>query len=221
MEKKIVVDEVRLVQKKMTVEVQFSRKAEKYSVKVKALHNGAHLIEKSSLSGNTLLQTFEYACAFIEKHDATNIALKRGVLEDSFAKYLSDIQTGTVEEDKSIEGILVDSISEENQELLADLRTYKMCVQDAVRHEDYEGMLMQGVLYNVARGELEDLEGKLANPFEVEVTLPLSEKPKVIEAIDSLSKAEWSHGIEPLEFKKYNNLIVVTKTDYKLVVNFS
>lgn len=205
----------------MVVEVKFSRKNGVYKVIVKALHNGSHLIEKSQTVGEKPLQVFEYASAFITKHDATNVAISRGILEDSFAKYLSDIQTGNIEDEaKEIEGILVDSVTEINQELLTDLRTYKLCVEDAVRHEDYEGMLMQGILYNTAREELHDSTGQLANAFETKVTVPLSEKEKVIIAILSIAKAEFSHGIEPLRFKKYNRLVEVTKTDYKLTVSF-
>lgn len=209
------------MEKKMIVDVAFSRKNGKFKVVVKALHNGSLLVDKAQMVAEKPIQVFEFTSAFITKHEATNISLKRGMLEDSFAKYLTDIQTGeVVEEDKEIESILVDSVSEENQDLLADLRTYKLCVQDAVDHEDYEGMLMQGILYNVARAELEGLEGKLANPFNAVVTLPLSEKPKVIEAILSIAKAEFSHGVEPLKIKKYNRLVEVYKTDYKLTVNF-
>ncbi len=210
------------MEKKMIVDVTFSRKNGKFKVALKALHNGSLLVDKAQMVAEKPIQVFEFTSAFITKHEATNISLKRGMLEDSFAKYLTEIQSGeVVEEDKEIEGILVESISKENRDLLADLRTYKLCVQDAVRHKDYEGMLMQGILYNVAREELEGLEGKLANPFEAEVTIPLSDKSKVIEAVISMSKAESSHGINAIESKKYNRLILITKTDYKLTVNLS
>lgn len=205
----------------MIVDVVFSRKGNKYGVKLKALHNGAHLVEKSSLSGDTILQVFEYANAFIDKHGATNVSLKRGILEDSFTKFLTDTQqNGSFEEEKSIEGIVISSISEENQELLADLRTYKLCVEDTIRHKDYESLLLQGILYNVTRQELEANEGVKANAFEMTIELPQSERSDFLSAVTSLSQAELANGLEYFKLKKYNRVVVVTKTDYKLTVNF-
>lgn len=208
------------MEKSTVVEVVFARKKGKYNVKLKALHNGSHLVEKTSFSGNAPLDVFEYANAFIDKHNATNIALKRGILEDSFAKYLTDTQeNGSFEEEKVIEGVSIDAVSEENQELLADLRTYKLCVNDTVRHKDYESMLLQGVLYNNIRKELLSLEGVLANPFEATVDIPLLEKAKILSAVTALAESELKHGLEPFKTKKYNRLLEITKTDYKLIVN--
>lgn len=210
------------MKKHTVVEIVFTRKNGKDSVKLKAKHNGAHLIEKSSLSSDDSLELFGYANDFINKHDATNIVLKRGLLEDSFAKYLADTQqNSSIEEEKVIEGLVVDSISEQNHDLLADLQTYKMCVHDTIRHEDYESLLLQGILYNNVRQEILSLEGALANPFEMEIELPLTEKENFISAVVSLSEAERENGLEQFKVKKYNRLVVVTKTDYKLTVNFS
>lgn len=207
--------------KETVVDVVFTRKNSKYNVKLKALHNGAHLIEKSTLSGETSLQVFEYANAFIDKHNATKINLKRGMVEDSFTRFLTDTQqNGSFEEEKVIEGLTINSISEDNQELLSDLRTYKLCVDDTIRHKDYESLLLQGILYNNVRQEILSLEGALANQFEMEIELPQSERTDFLSAVVSLSQTELSNGLECFKVKKYNRLVVVTKSDYKLTVSF-
>lgn len=207
--------------KQMVVEVNFTRKDGKYVAKLKALHNGSHLIEKASKNGDTPLEVFEFTNEFINKHNATNIALKRGLLEDSFAKYLTDTQNNNFYEDeKSIEGILVDSVSEENQHLLFDLNTYKLCVEDAIKQKDYKGVLYQGMLYNTSRQELYESEGLLANPYEMTIELPLSERKDFMSALMEICKEELELGAEHYSIKKYNRLVVVTKTDYKLSVNF-
>ena len=207
--------------KQSVVDVVFIRKGDSYKVKLKALHNGTHLIEKSSLNGDTPLSVFEYANAFINKHNATKINLKRGMLEDSFSRFLTDTQqNGSLEEEKTIEGVLVDSISTENQELLVDLRTYKLCVDDTIRHKDYESLLLQGVLYNSTRKEIEASEGIEINHFEMEIELPKSERSDFLSAVTSLSQTELSNGLEYFKLKKYNRIVVVTKSDYKLTVSF-
>lgn len=210
------------MEKKILVDVQFSRKNGVYKVKLKALHNGSLVIEKSSLSSDEPQSLFEFASAFIEIHNADKVNLKRGMLEDGFAKYLSEHQqNGSHEDIKVIEGILIDSVSEDGQELLADLQTYKLCVDDTIRHKDYEGLLFQGILYNNARQEILNLEGVTANPFEMQIELPLSEKSDFISAVVSLSESELANGLEYFKMKKFNRLVEVSKTDYKLTVNFS
>ena len=204
----------------MTVEVKFTRKNNKYVAKLKALHNGSHLIDKERYESTDIRGLFDLTSAFITKHDATNIALTRGLLEDSFAKYLTELQTGEIQEEKEIEGISIDSVDEASQELLADLKAYKLCVHDTIRHQDYESMLLQGVLYNYARAELHAETGLLANAYEMVVDVPLTDKEKVLSASLELRKSEMANGIEPLKIEKHNRVAIFTKTDYKLTVNF-
>ena len=208
------------MEKNMTVEVKFTRRNNKYTAKLKALHNGSHLVEKERYESENINELFDLTNAFITKHEATNIALTRGLLEDSFAKYLTDIQGGEIEEEKSIEGISIDAVSEEGQELLADLKAYKLCVADTIRHQDYESLLFQGVLYNQARQELLESEGVLANTYEMVVDVPLEEKKKVLDASLELRKADLTNGLEPFKVEKHNRVVIFTKTDYKLTVNF-
>ena len=206
--------------KTMTVEVKFTRKNNKYTAKLKALHNGVHTVEKQRYESENIREVFDLTSAFITKHEATNIALTRGLVEDSFAKYLTELQSGDIQEEKEIEGILIDSVDEANQELLADLRAYKLCVHDAIRHQDYEGMLLQGVLYNVARAELHAETGQLANAYEMVVDVPLTDREKMLSASLELRKGELANGLEPFKVEKHNRVVIFTKTDYKLTVNF-
>ncbi len=206
--------------KTMTVEVKFTRKNNKYTAKVKALHNGSHLVDKERYESADIRKVFDLTSAFITKHDATNIALTRGLLEDSFAKYLTELQTGDIQEEKEIEGVSIDAVSEEGQELLADLKAYKMCVADTIRHKDYESLLLQGILYNYARQELLYTEGVEANPYEMVCDVPMPEKEALLSASLELREAELAKGIEPFKVEKHNRVAIFTKTDYKLTVNF-
>lgn len=205
----------------MTVEVKFTRKNNKYTAKLKALHNGSHLVEKERYESEDIRELFDLASAFITKHDATNIALTRGLLEDCFANYLTKLQTDEIQEEKEIEGVSVDLLLlEEHQELLADLKAYKMCVADTIRHQDYEGLLFQGILYNSSRYELYEETGLLANAYEMVCEVPLEEKPKVLDASLELRKVDLANGLEPFKVEKHNRVAIFTKTDYKLTINF-
>lgn len=208
------------MERNMVVEVKFTRKNNKYTVRLKALHNGSHLVEKEHHEGEEVRELFDLASAFITKHDATNIALTRGLLEDAFAKYLTELSETPIEEEKFIEGVSVDSVSEAGQELLADLKAYKLCIADTIRHEDYESLLFQGILYNYARQELLDTEGVEANPYEMTCDIPLSEKEKVLNASLELRKSELANGIETFKVEKHSRVVIFTKSDYKLTVNF-
>ncbi|MFJ7982397.1 hypothetical protein ACIQ1D_19225 [Lysinibacillus xylanilyticus] len=204
--------------KRTIVEVKFSRKASLHQVKVKALHNGIVVIDKG-VSVGTQQMVFEYALAFINKHEATNIALKRGFIEDSFAKYLSDYQDGQQEEKTESFGLSISSLSEEAQELLADLSVYHLCLADTIRHKDYLSTLFQGILYLNARNDIALLSGQNAESFNGVVEIDKAEKEGFISAVTAFNEMEQNNDNEQLEIKKYNSFLSVTKTDYKLTVN--
>lgn len=204
--------------KRIVVEVNFSRNGEIHKVKVKALHNGAIVINKGESIG-TQQMVFEYAVAFINKHEATNIALKRGFVEDSFAKFLSDYQDGKQEEVTESYGLTISTLSEEAQELLADLSVYHLCLADTVRHKDYLSTLFQGVLYLNTRQDISLLSGQLAQSFDGVVEIDKTEKSAFVDAVTSFNEMEQRNNNEPLNLKKYNSFLLITKTDYKMTVN--
>ena len=207
-----------MAEKQMVVVVKFQREGRMHKVKMKALHNGFHCIGKESYTGD-LQSVFKYAMTFIYAYDASKVALKKGIIEDSFTRYMLDNQDDK-KEIKEAHGILLDTVSDEEKEILADLTSYYMYLEVTVSHRDYASTIFQGILYLNAREEFISMTGQIPNPFNATVQIPVSDKVQFMDAVFDFNQMEQKLNKPTLQVKGYNSILELTKKDYKLVVEF-
>ena len=207
-----------MAEKQMVVVVKFQREGRLHKVKMKALHNGFHCVGKESYTGD-LQSVFDYALTFIYAHDASKVALKKGIIEDSFTRYMLNNQDDKKEINEA-HGILLNTVSDEAKEILADLSSYYMYLDFTVSHRDYASTIFQGILYLDAREEFISLTGQIPNPFDATVQVPVSDKEKFMDAVFDFNQTEQKLNKPTLQVKGYKSILELTKEDYKLRVEF-
>ena len=101
------------------------------------------------------------------------------------------------------------------------MTVFEMCVEETVKQDDFESMFYQGVHYLNAREALLDLEGALADSFNVTIEVPLEKRDAVVDAyLNVYEEIVLMSGLEPIEMNKYKRVIIFKNDDYKLTVLF-
>lgn len=217
----------------VTVNVELSIKNGDVSASYKALHNGKYVIAKGKTTGVIEETVFKDVIEFIEQNKADNVNVKKGLIEDRFIKYFENHSSKKeLSEESSDQQPTEDNLDashstkeyedpEEDFSTELLLEAYKKLTLDAVVYADYESMLQQGALYEMARQEEFEESGKLLEPFDMQISVPEGERKAIIDAAVNYSASEVDFGFEELGIRTFKRRIEITRTNYKLAINFT
>lgn len=217
---------------KTTVNIELSIKNGDVSASYKALHNEKFVIAKGKTTGAIEENVFKDVIEFIEKNKADNVNVKKGLIEDRFIKYFENQNSkNEISEESSDQQPAEDNLdashsTNEHEDPEEDFSTellleaYKKLTLEAVVYADYESMLQQGALYEMARQEEFEESGKLLEPFDMQITMPEGERKAIIDAAVNYSASEVDFGFEELVIRTFKRRIEITRTNYRLAINF-
>lgn len=197
-------------EKRMVVEVKFIRKENEYTVRLRALHNGAYVVAKQTATGD-LQKVFMVAYSFIKLHDATNISMKRGITEDSFAQYIKEQNENENKEAK-------EALDNEEKDLLMELESCDMVFNVAISKGDYATAIHQSLLKNDVRNTLLEINPNI-DEVVYNVDVPQKDSEAILEVANEINDTLTSTGEELFKIEKNRRRVILTKSNIKVTLN--